>query len=202
MKSGRKRIAGESEFDAPRVVELVREKPDKNIDNSEFDNGRCGPIPDFAARKISAASYDQYHDLGRKVAERDVLNRFHYKYVGRANRCRRTDNSDPDFKVPRNDRSNRGQFSFNPKIVGTETESQIAFLLGPNVAYAGTSEGLANQRVEMKAYRAETGLPTCVLFKLSVPSSTAFVRINDLEGLTQRNLDFVRADENAWTLSR
>jgi hypothetical protein len=202
VKSGRKRVAGEPVPEAPKLVELVREKPDKNSDNSEFGNGRCGLISDFVAHKISATSYDQYHDLGRKVADQDVLNRFHYKYVGRGDRCRRTDNSDPDSRVPRDDRSNRGQFSFNPDIVRLGTDSQVASLLSPNVAYAGTSDGLAEQRVEMKAYRAQAGLPTCVLFKFTVPASTGFVRINDLEGLTQHNLDFLRSDEKAWTLSR
>jgi hypothetical protein len=202
VKSGRNRVASESIAEAPKVVELVRTKPDKNIDGSEFDNGRCGPIPDFTTSKISAESYDRYHDLGSKVPEQGILNQFHYNYVGRRDRCRRTDNSDPDSRVPQVNRSNRGQFSFDPDIVGRATASQIATLIGPTPAYAGSSGGLAEQRVEMKAYRAQTGLPTCVLFTLTVPASTGFVRVNDLEGLTQHGLYYLRSDEKAWSLSR
>jgi hypothetical protein len=202
VKSGRNRVAGEPISSAPKIVRLVRTQPDNNDDGSKFDNGSCGPIPEFGTDTISAASYDKYHDLGSKVPEQSVLDRFHYRYLGRRDRCRRTDNGYPDSKIPPVDRSNRGQFSFNRQIVGVATDSQIAALVSPESAYAGSSEGLAEQRVEMKAYRARAGLPTCVLFSLTVPASTGFVRINDLEGLTRRDLYYVRSDERAWSLSR
>jgi hypothetical protein len=202
VKSGRNRVPGEPVSDAPKVVELVRDKPDKNEDGSEFDNGICGSIAEFGSRKISATSYDRYHDLGSDVPEIELLKRFHYQYRGRRDRCRYTNDPYPDSKAPRVDRSNRGQFSFNPRIVGVATDSQIAAFVSPDSAYAGSSEGLAKQRVEIKAYRAKAGLPSCVVFSLNVPASTAFIRINDLEGLTQRDLDFIRSNEKVWSLPR
>lgn len=199
LKSGRNRLPTDP---APRTVELVRVNPDDNDDGSRFDNGSCGPIPEFGTTSIAATSYDRYHDLGDKVPEIGILTRFHYKYRGRHDRCRLTNDSRADSKVPKIDRSNRGQFSFNPNIVGNGTESQVIALASPNTAYAGSSEGLAEQRVEIKSYRASLGLPTCVLFTLKVPAATGFVRINDLEGLARNQLDFIRADEKSWSLNR
>lgn len=201
VKSGRARIASDS---APRAVELVRVRPDNNDDDSAFANGACRAIRDFGTATVSASSYDQYHDLGSKVSAPDqrTLDRFHYKYVGRHDRCRKTNDNTPDSRVPLVNRSNLGQFSFDGAIVGTATNSQLVALASPNTAYAGGSEKLAEQRVEIKAYRVRKGHPTCVLFALTIPTSTGFVRVNDLEGLVRYNLDYIRSDERAWPVIR
>jgi hypothetical protein len=201
LKSGRNRVASDP---APRVVELVRGPPDDNDDATTFQNGSCGRIPEFGQKVVTASSYDRYHDFGGKVlaAEQTTLDKFHYKYVGRADRCRKTNDTSPDSKIPYVPRNNLGQFSFDPNIVGTSTWSQVVALLGPDQAYAGGSDNLAAQRVELKAYRVRKGFPTCVIFSLNVPDSTGFIRINDLEGLAQSNLDYIRADERSWSLAR
>jgi hypothetical protein len=201
VKSGRDRVATDP---APRVVELVRARPDNNDDNTAFDNGQCGPIPEFGRATVSAASYDRYHDLGSNVSAHDqsVLDRFHYRYLGRHDRCRRTNDNTPDSKVPLVTRSNLGQFSFSEAIVGKATDSQIIALASPDAAYAGSSDKFAEQRVEIKAYRVTKGLPTCVVFMLTVPQSTGFVRINDLEGLVRYNLYYIRSDEKSWPLTQ
>ena len=201
LKSGRNRVNSDP---APRVVELVRNRPDDNEDGSAFDNGICRSIPGFGRATVSASSYDQYHDLGRTVSTTDqnTLDRFHYKYLGRYDRCRKTNDGNPDSKVPLVNRSNRGQFSFDGNIVGKTTNSQLVALLGPDAAYAGESEKLAEQRVEMKTYRVRKGLPTCVVFSLNVPALTGFIRINDLENLARTNLDYIRADEKWWSFIR
>lgn len=201
LKSGRQRVSSDP---APRLVELVRDPPDDNDDGSAFDNGTCRAIPEFGRAKVSASSYDRYHDLGSTVSDvdQDKLDRFHYKYVGRYGRCRRTNDGNPDSKVPLVNRSNRGQFSFDENIVGQATNSQLVALVSPDAAYAGGSEKLAEQKVELKAYRVRKGFPTCVVFSLNVPASTGFVRINDLEGLARYNLDYIRANEKSWSLIR
>ena len=152
VKSGRDRTPADP---APRVIQLVRDRPDNNADATPFDNGVCGPIPDFGSATVSAASYDRYHDLGGRVSESDqsTLDRFHYKFLGRSNRCRRTNDSTPDSRIPLVNRSNLGQFSFDQTVVGSTTNSQIVALASPTAAYAGVSDKLAEQRVEMKAYR-------------------------------------------------
>jgi hypothetical protein len=201
LKSGRNRVASDP---APRVVELVRGPPDDNEDGTSFKNGSCGRIPDFGKGVVTASSYDRYHDLGGKVpaADQATLEKFHYKYAGRNDRCRKTSDASPDSNVPYIPRNNLGQFSFDSNIVGTSTWSQVVALLSPDAAYAGGSDNLAAQRVEIKAYRVRKGFPTCVVFSVTVPDQTGFIRINDLEGLAQHNLDYIRADEKAWSLAR
>lgn len=201
LKSGRNRVASDA---APRVVELVRGPPDDNEDGTTFKNASCGRIPDFGKGSVTSSSYDRYHDMGGKVPsdEQATLDKFHYKYAGRNDRCRKTSDTNPDSVIPYIPRNNLGQFSFDPNIVGTSTWSQVVVLLSPDVAYAGGSDNLAAQRVELKAYRVRKGFPTCVVFSLAVPDATGFIRINDLEGLAQQNLDYIRANEKAWSLAR
>src|SRR5262249_38131259 len=52
LKSGRNRISSDP---APRVVELVRNQPDNNDDNTAFDNGICKTIPEFGRATVSAS---------------------------------------------------------------------------------------------------------------------------------------------------
>ncbi|KIZ39161.1 hypothetical protein OO17_21280 [Rhodopseudomonas palustris] len=203
VKSGRLRTPDEPPVSrASRSVQLVRNAPPPDSDGRPFDNGKCGQIPAFGAASVSAQSYDDFHDLGARAPEREqgILNSFHYKYVGRRNGCKRTDNSDEDSRIPLDRRSNRGQFSFNSAVVAGATLSQVASYVGPGPAYAN-SEKLTEQRVEIQAYRTATGFPSCVRFDLKVPARAAFVRINDLEGLKEQGLDYVRADEKAWSIA-
>jgi hypothetical protein len=191
MKSARTRRLDEST--ATRNVRLVRQA-------EAFDNGTCGPIAGFGEKDISADSYDRYHDEGRKVRESDVLRAFHIRYAARKAACRATNNGSQDSIVPWDPRSNRSQFSFDPGVVSGGTYSQALAWTGVTKAYAA-STNLSDQRVELKQYRVNVALPTCVRFRLSAVGRGSFLRINDLEGLEASGLNYVRANENQWTLS-
>jgi hypothetical protein len=201
LKSGRTRAMDEPTPEpSSRRIQLERPIADSGI--GAIDNGTCGLVPVFSSRDVAARSYDDYHDGNLRVAEPDqtTLKAFHYKYVGRNGRCRRTDDTREDSREPIDRRSNRSQFSFNPNIVKNGIGSEVASLATPSSAFA-SSERFADQRVGLQAYRAEPGLPTCVRFTLKVPARAAFVRINDLEGLKTQGVNNLRADEVSWTLS-
>jgi hypothetical protein len=198
FKSGRLR-----QMDEPPVsrrtnrVQLVR-LPDN------FDNGACAPVPAFGEKgekDISAKSYDDYHDQGLNVPEIKTINAFHFQYASRRGRCRRTDDDAVDSVWPSDPRSNLSQFSFDQNVVAHGTYSQVLAWFKPAQALA-SSENLANQRVEMKQYRTVPGRPVCVRFALTVNGRSSFLRINDLEALTQNNSRYVRSDEQEWSLSR
>jgi len=194
MKSARARRLDEAT--AGRRVRLVRRA-------EAFDNGTCGAVAGFGSggeADISADSYDRYHDQGRKVPERDVLRAFHVRYAARKGTCRATNDSSQDSIVPWDPRSNRSQFSFDSSVVSGGTYSQALALVGANKAYAGSAD-LSDQRVELKQYRVNVALPTCVRFRLSAVGRGSFLRINDLEGLAASGLNYVRANENQWTLA-
>ncbi len=178
---------------ASRNVRLVRKA-------EHLDNGTCGPVADFGERDIPADSYDRYHDEGRKVRESDVLRAFHFRYLGRKAACRATDDSTQDSLVPWDARSNRSQFSFDPAVVSGGTYSQALAWIGVTRGYA-SSENLADQRVELKQYRVDAALPTCVRFRLSGLKRGSFLRINDLEALAANGLNYTRAREGEWPLS-
>jgi hypothetical protein len=194
LKSARARRLDEPT--ATRNVHLVR-------GSAAFDNGACGPVANFGEKgeqDVSADSYDRYHDEGQKVRERDVLRRFHIRYAARKGVCRSTNDSSQDSIVPWDPRSNRSQFSFDPAVVSGGTYSQALAWIGSSKTYAG-SANLSDQRVELKQYRVDVALPTCVRFRLSAVGRGSFLRINDLEGLQAGGLNYVRANENQWTLS-
>jgi hypothetical protein len=194
LKSARAHQLDEPVIDrARRHVHLVRRA-------EPFDNGSCGMVADFGERDVSAESYDRYHDQGRRVAESGVLRAFHFRYVARKAACRSTDDGTQDSIVPWDPRSNRSQFSFDPAVVSGGTYSQALAWIGVGTSYAG-SENLADQRVELKQYRVDAALPTCVRFHLSSLGRGSFLRINDLEGLVASGLNYTRASESEWRLS-
>jgi hypothetical protein len=194
VKSGRTRRLDEPPTGhAAKNVHLVR--------RAELNGtGACGAVADFGEANIPAASYDRYHDEGRKVAEGGVLHAFHFRYAARKAACHTTDDSSQDSIVPWDPRSNRSQFSFDPAVVSGGTYSQAIAWIGVTRTYA-SSEGLADQRVELKQYRVDASSPTCVRFRLSGLGRGSFLRINDLEGLVANGLSYVRANENQWSLS-
>jgi hypothetical protein len=170
VKSGRTRRLDEPPTGrAAKNVHLVRRAEPNGT-------GACGAVADFGEANIPAASYDRYHDEGRKVAEGGVLHAFHFRYAARKAACHTTDDSSQDSIVPWDPRSNRSR------------------------TYA-SSEGLADQRIELKQYRVDASSPTCVRFRLSGLGRGSFLRINDLEGLVANGLSYVRANENQWSLS-
>jgi hypothetical protein len=173
----------------------------RHVDGS--DNKSCGVISEFGEQSVPAKSYDDFHDLGLAVPEIKTIRSFHIKYAARLNHCRRTDDNGPDSVVPRDPRSNRGQFSFNPDVVSRETYSQVLALAGATTAYA-SSENLDDQRVEIKQYQVSANFPTCVRFTPPAQGRSSFLKINDLEALTQVSpgSGYVRADEKGWALSR
>jgi hypothetical protein len=189
VKSGRLRQLNEPNADR---VDLVRNTEDT-------DPSVCQPVAPSMTANISARSYDAYHDQGLRVPEQDVLDSFHYSYAGRNGSCKPTNSARRDA---RSARTNLGQFSFNQAVVRGETGNQLSSYVSPNRALAASSNNLADQRVEIQAYRARTGFPSCVRFSLKVPTKDAFVRINDLEGLKQDGRYYVRSDEITWTLAR
>jgi hypothetical protein len=192
LKSGRAR-----RLDEPSVgknVLLVRRA-------EAFDNKKCGLVTDFGEREIPSVNYDRYHDEGRRVRERDTLRAFHFRYAARKSVCRATDDGTQDSIVPWDPRSNRSQFSFDPNVVSGGTYSQALAWVGVTKTYA-SSENFADQRVELKQYRVDVALPTCVRFQLSALGRRSFLRINDLEGLVAGGLNYVRANESNWTLAQ
>lgn len=191
LKSARARRPNEPS--TVRNVRLVRRA-------EPFDNKTCGAVADFGERDISAASYDRYHEEGRKVREKETLRAFHLRYAARKASCRATDDSTQDSIVPWDPRSNRAQFSFDPAVVSRGTYTQAMAWIGVTKTYAG-SENLSDQRVELKQYRVDASLPTCVRFGLSGLGRGSFLRINDLEGLVASGLNYVRASENQWTIA-
>jgi len=194
LKSARTRRLDEpSAGHATREVHLVRGA-------EAFDNGKCGAVADFGEKDIPAVSYDRYHDEGRKVPESGILHAFHLRYAARRGACHVTDDGTQDSIVPWDARSNRSQFSFDPAVVAGGTYSQALAWFGVTPTYA-SSGNLANQRVELKQYRVDAALPTCVRFRLSALGRGSFLRINDLEGLIANGLNYARASENAWALS-
>jgi hypothetical protein len=181
---------------ATKTVLLVRHA-------EAVDNKSCGAISDFGERRISAKSYDDFHDLGMKVPEMKTIAGFHIKYAARLKHCRLTDDNSPDSIAPRDSRSNRGQFSFNDDVVARETYSQALNVIGISSAYA-SYDTLEDQRVEIKQYQVSANFPTCVRFSLPPQGKSSFLRVNDLEALKRPDSGngYVRADEQGWALSR
>jgi hypothetical protein len=195
LKSGRTRNLDEPQQSRQsKNVVLVRRA-------DAADNKRCGPVSDFGEQLVSAKSYDDYHDEGLKGSQIKTMRAFHIKYAARADRCRRTDDNGPDSLLPPDLRSNRGQFSFDPEVVAHGTYSQVLAWTGVSRASA-SSENLADQRVEIKQYEVSVNAPTCVRFTLPVQGRSSFLKINDLEALTQGGLNYMRSDERNWSLSR
>ncbi|HVQ73736.1 MAG TPA: hypothetical protein VMT08_40155 [Bradyrhizobium sp.] len=192
LKTGRLRQSGEELADTQaKPLRLVRR-------TQIFDNSPCGRVAEFGAGRVSAKSYDDYHDVGYSTADDATMDRFHFSYTGRRKACHPT-NSKLGDTISFNARSNRGQFSFDTSVVDTGTYFQPFVLLGVTKASA-SSEKFAGQRVEMQQYRVVAGTPECIVFKRTVPPGGAFLRINDLEGLARFGIA-KRAPEHRWSLS-
>jgi hypothetical protein len=194
LKTGRNRKAGEELARMnDRSVNLVR-------NSQPFDNARCGDVAPFGEGQVSPRSYDDYHDVGLSTADDATLNRFHFKYAGRGKRCPATSSNVGD-SLSFYARTNRGQFSFDTNVVDTGTYFQPFVFLHVTTASA-SSEKLAKQRVETRQYRLSKGTPECIVFPHAVPTSAAFLRINDLEGLAGFGIAGPkRAPEHRWSLS-
>jgi hypothetical protein len=205
LKSGRPRQMNDDVADriVSRVQLVRRYSSFAQGDNRVIENGTCGRIASFGSNgenDVAARSYDVFHDLGRSVPEQSVIDSFHHSYTGRENRCRPTSYSRADSRTPPDPRHNRGQFSYDENIVGKSTPNQLAWYFS-STAIAEPAPPFAERRVELLRYAAEKDQPSCVLFTLKVPASNAFVRINDLEGLKESGVYYVRADEHSWSLA-
>ena len=195
FKSGRLR----SPNDPPeQPIELRR-----NTEDADAEHCR---VPSSTSTKVSARSYDDYHDRGVNVPDQSGLDAFHYKYAGFHDNgtrtygsCKRTDSAVRDALSRR---SNRMQFSFDPKIVRGLSSSELQAYFSLNRAVATTPGRFDNRRVEMQAYRVKAGQPSCLRFTLTIPAGAVFLRINDLEGLQQQDRYYVRSDEVEWELAR
>jgi hypothetical protein len=157
----------------------------------------CGNQVFFGEGQISAKSYDDYHDQGIRGPEFSTIKSFHVRYVARGGGCKKTNESGPDSLI--DPRSNRGQFSFDPRVVSQQTYSQVLAQTGIGTAYA-SSENLEDQRVEIMQYKTIPNMPSCVRFNLPIQKRTSFLRINDLEAVSLKESMFVRSDEKEWQL--
>lgn len=192
LKTGRTRQPGEEQPDPhAKSVRLVRH-------SQQFDNTPCGIVSDFGKGRVSPTSYDDYHDVGKSTVDDATLDRFHFKYVARRKGCRATNSALGDTLSPYA-RTNRGQFSFDPDVVDRGTYFQL-FVWTHVTTASASSEKIANQRVEIRQYHVVRGTPECIDFKYRVPAVSAFLRINDLEALTDLS-PHQRAPEHRWPLS-
>jgi len=191
VKSGRFRQLNEPALDPNRRIQLVRNTEDA-------DPTACTPVPASTTSSVPTKSYDAYHDRGLRADEQQTIDAFHYTYAGRKGSCRATNATDRDANSRR---TNRGQFSFDQRVVKGQASGEFWSYFSPGTAVAASSN-LTDQRVEMQAYRVRRGFPSCIRFSLAVPPKAGFVRINDLEGLKESGVYYVRSDERDWTLSR
>lgn len=159
----------------------------------------CRGSQPFSATSVSSKAYDNFHDSGLSSTDAQVLRDFHSSYLGRRKRCKLTNDNASDSLIPFDPRSNRGQFSFDPKVVSGGTYSQVLAWAGVTTAYA-SSENLEDQRVEIQHYKTDAKTPSCVRFTLPPQRAASFLRINDLEGVTDTP-PFIRAAEQEWGLT-
>jgi hypothetical protein len=187
VKTGRVRGPFEAQpASTEKKVALVRQK-----------GNYCRGTRSFRGR-VSALSYDEYHDLGKGSDGVNAIEQFHAGYIGRKGYCRQTNEgvADPDGM-----RTNRAQFSYDANVVSAGAYSQLANAFGVTAALA-SSEKYEDQRVEIKQYETQPGLATCVRITLAPQKKpAAFVRINDLEGLTFDLTGYVRSSETEWKLT-
>jgi hypothetical protein len=194
LKFGRTRQPDEPQVDrAQKRVRLLRY-------SEPFNNGTCRPVVAFGGGSVSAKNYDDYHDAGKSGDEDATLTAFHFTYAARRGGCRDT-NSRVGDSIGFRSRSNRGQFSFDTDVVDRGTYWQPLLYVRVTTALA-SSENLQDQSVETKQYRVAWGKPSCLRFRHQVPGRAAFLRINDLEGLSSGGYQGpVRAPERRWPLS-
>lgn len=194
LKTGRMRQAGEQQPDPQqKTVRLVRHF-------QQFDNTPCKGVAYFGKDLVSPKSYDDYHDVGARTPDDAILDNFHFEYAARRRGCHMTNSKLGDSLALRA-RSNRGQFSFDTDVVDFGTYYQVLVMLRVETATAASGK-IASQRVETRQYRLVRDQAECISFKYRVPPNAAFLRINDLEALSdQGGSTLKRAMEHRWTLS-
>jgi hypothetical protein len=193
IKSGRLRQPEEMPADPrAKIVRLTRRAQD-------FNNSPCTNVTAFGRHFVSPRSYDDYHDVASSTDDDTTLDNFHFTYTARRNSCRSTNSRLGDTLSPYA-RSNRGQFSFDEKVVDSGTYFQLAVWVKVSTANAA-SEKLADQHVETRQYHAASGNPECISFKRTPSGPGYFLRINDLEALSDE-IRPIRAPEHRWSLPK
>lgn len=193
IKTGRLRQPEEMPSDPyAKIVRLSRRA-------QAFNNAPCGNVIPFGRKFVSPKSYDDYHDVASSTGDDAALDAFHFSYVARRNTCHSTNSRLGDTLSPYS-RSNRGQFSFDERVVDSGTYFQLAVLLRVSTASAA-SEKLADQHVETRQYHVASGTPECISFRRKPSGTGYFLRINDLEALSGE-IRPIRAPEHRWPLPK
>jgi hypothetical protein len=192
FKTGRLMQPGQPR-DETNTVKLVRTQ-------LGYQEDKCRIRKSFNKTRVSARSYDFYHDHGRSVLESAVLNDFHSFYPSRRDGCRWTANNNSDSPGQLDFRSNRGQYSFDPEVVDRHTYFQALAWFRPTSALASTDR-IKSPRVEKRFYSVTKGTPFCIVFPYKIKGPAAFLRINDLESLSPRGFGWSRSSEVRITLS-
>ncbi|MBB4509567.1 hypothetical protein [Rhizobium leguminosarum] len=143
------------------------------------DPCRKRPYPEFRSN-VDSNSYDDYHDRYLKTADDETFSQFHIEYESRSG-CRYSDDISADAFFGLRNRSNRSQFSFDPKVVRDGPISHFATWLGIRSAYADQLVG--GRQVQIRKYVADENGLACVKFRVTVGPG-AFLRVNDLEKRT------------------
>jgi hypothetical protein len=176
IKSGRSEVSSDQH---PNMVHLVRNEFAARFKNTceamRHGNQRNAYFP-IAGRRIPSRSYDDYHDYkGRQPPEIDVLQAFHIAYEGPGG-CHETDETSSDDANP----NNRSQFSFSPDRVRSGQYIGLVSLFSTASA-ATSSDGLADQRTEIRRYETSVDGTACVTFQIPMSGANYFVRVNDLD---------------------
>jgi hypothetical protein len=180
------------------VIKSGRYQTDRPVENgqsvlmirtdSKFTKTKQCPRPtarfDLSGERVSATSYDGYHDYGYQgnPADMEKIDRFHVDYENASQQCLETDRSRSDKTFPGFWRSNRSQFSFNDGIVDGGMGWQIADagrnLIGRSYA---AYEKFTQRQVEIRRYETDGQQPACLAVRVSLSGPNHFLSINDLE---------------------
>lgn len=138
--------------------------------------------------RIPSKSYDDFHDYtGRQPPELSTLQAFHVAYEGPRAECRETDDTATDDLNP----NNRSQFSFSPERVRSGQVVGLATFWSRAMA----SEGLADERTELRRYETSADGTACITFQIPILGTNYFLRVNDLDV----RIGFgVRRPEGSW----
>lgn len=203
VKTGRTIAVGEK--DPEPVLKQIKLRRLRQAEFESCRDERDEKDPLSFRGKVSAFEYDTFHDYGYDAsdnADGRSVTQFHTKYVGRAGRCdTRTDSTTFDAPLRWDWRSNRSQFSFDPKVVRGGFHSQIIAGLNVRRAAAIGSIGLADQRVEIIKYRTNAQKIACIPIRVKLNRDNFFIRINDLEGAPGGSR-LIRAEELSRQLRR
>jgi hypothetical protein len=126
--------------------------------------------------RIPSKSYDDFHDYtGRQPPELQTLEAFHIAYEGPGGECRETDNTASGL-IP----SNRSQFSYNAERVRTGPQIGLATLFRTASAKS-SSDGLADQRTEIRRYETSSDGTACITFQIPMSGVNYFLHVDDLD---------------------